>query len=229
MTSPNAAPDLAAIPGIPWRDPLGRSFRLAPAAGLHLGTDATGRAVALPAPGPAGTRIGVLGDALFARLVALRLLAVGARVTAATRTPEPWAGLVQAAGGRLDVAASVPAWPGRTPAPPTVDDGPQALVSTLRRPPSRATANGPWRTVVHVANAAPPRSGFWVAPDAVIVLDRRLAEAADRLLGAEAARSTASLAPGEIALFHPHGIHVLRIDVTPPEDALLLAPGPPRA
>jgi hypothetical protein len=221
MTTPDP---LAAIPGTPWRDPLDHSFRLTPAAGLHLGTDATGRAITLPAPGPAGTRVGVLGDALFARLVALRLLAVGARVTAATRTPEPWAGLVHAAGGRLDVTASVRVWPPRAAAPPTVDDGPQALVSTLRRPPSRATANGPWRTVVHVANAAPPRSGFWDAPDAVIVLHPRLAEAASRLLGTEAARPTASLVPGEIALFHPYGTEVLRVDITPAENALLLAP-----
>jgi hypothetical protein len=220
-------PDLAAIPATPWRESLAPSFRLTPTAGLHLGTDATGRAVTLPAPGPAGIRVGVLGDALFARLVALRLLAVGARVTAATRTPEPWSGLAQASGGRLDIAASVLVWPPRAPAPPSVDDGPQALVSTLRRPPGRATADGPWRTVVHVASAAPPRSGFWGAPDAVVVLDPRLAETTGRLLGAEAARATAALVPGQIALFRPYRTDVLRIDTTPAENALLTAPGPP--
>ncbi|MDT0305684.1 hypothetical protein RM780_01730 [Streptomyces sp. DSM 44917] len=224
------------LSAVEWRDDERpeRAVPLEPAfAGVHLGTARDGRPVALPGPGPAGSRIAVLGDPLFARLVALRLLAVGARVTAATRAPGPWRALQTAAGERLTVAEEAEAQPVPPPAPPAVDDGPQALVSELRRPPSAASAAGAWRTAVHVAPAAPRRSAFWTAPDALLALDARFAEGAGAALGEEAARATAALAPGDILLFRPGaGPMVLRPDIAPGETALLTpadAAPPPRA
>ena len=222
-------PDVAGLPATHWPDEqqTEADCRLVPAhTGIHLGTDRSGQPVALPAPGPAGTRIGVLGESLFGRLFALRLLAVGAQVTAATRGPDHWAGVAAAAGDRLAVHDTIPAWPPRPPAPPTVADGPQALVCDLRRAPHVALAAGPWRTVLHVARNAPRRSAFWLAADAVLALDANFAEPVERVLGADAARLTAGLAPGEIALFRATGAEILRPDISPGETALL-TPGRP--
>ncbi|GAB2904100.1 hypothetical protein [Streptomyces mayteni] len=215
-------PDLAELPATSWRDEEPADCRLTPAfTGIHLGTDRAGQPVAIPAPGPAGMRIGVLGESLFGRLFALRLLAVGARVTAVTRVVDQWTGVAQAAGDRLSVLDTIPAWPGNPAAPPTVADGPQALVCDLRRAPHVALAAGPWRTVLHVTRAAPRRSAFWTAADAVLALDAHFAEPVERVLGPEPARVTAALAPGEIALFRPGGVDVLRPDISPGETALL--------
>ncbi|GAB2907122.1 hypothetical protein [Streptomyces mayteni] len=206
-----------------WRDDdTGAPFRLTWAdAGVHLGTNRDGRVVTLPA-GPAPTRIAVLGESLFGRLFGLRMLAVGARVTAATRVPDQWRPLARVAADRLTVADGVAAWPpGPPPAPPAQEGGPQALVCDLRRPPSAALANAPWRTVLHVTRDAPRRSYFWSAPDALLALDARFADTTGRLLGEEAARRTASLSPGEIILFRPTGTEILRPDISPAETTLL--------
>ncbi|MDT0344215.1 hypothetical protein [Streptomyces litchfieldiae] len=225
-----STPDVAALPATTWHDETpSTACQLVPApAGIHLGTDRAGRPVALSAPGPAGSRVGVLGEALFGHLFALRLLAAGARVTAVTRAPAAWAGLRRAAGDRLTVAGDAGGWPAHQPAPPTVDGGPAALVCDLRRPPAAALGDGDWRTVLHVTHVTPPRAGFWAAADAILALDARFAEAVARVLGAEAARVTAALAPGEIVVFRATGADVLRPDISPAETALLTPGSPPR-
>ncbi|WP_240796531.1 hypothetical protein [Streptomyces sp. RFCAC02] len=222
-------PDLTTLPATTWEDPAPAVPLLYPAqAGVHLGTDRQGRAVALPAPGPAGIRIAVLGESLFGRLFALRLLAVGACVTAATRAPAQWAGIRQAAGDRLVIAGHTGAWPPQPAAPPTVDSGPQALVCDLRRAPHTALAAGPWRTVVHVTRTAPRRSAFWAAAEAVLALDAQFADAVEQVLGTDAARVAAGLTPGEIVVFHRGGgCDVLRPDISPGETALLTPGRPP--
>lgn len=217
-----AAPELGQLPAARWRDAPSEGFQLVPAhGGIHLGTDRAGQPVGLPAPGPAGSRIGVLGESLFGRLFALRLLAVGARVTAATRVPTQWTGLQAAANDRLVVTDHTGGWPTVPPAPPTVGEGPQALVCDLRRPPPASTANGAWRTVLHVTRGAPRRSVFWGSADVVLALDAQFAGAVGRVLGDEAAQVTAALTAGEIALFRRTGVEVLRPDISPGETALL--------
>ncbi|GAB2882631.1 hypothetical protein [Streptomyces mayteni] len=219
-----STPELGTLPAAIWRDDTAAPFTLAPAqVGVHLGTGRDGRSVALPCPGPAGTRVAALGESLFGRLVALRLLAVGALVTAAVREPAAWQGLRRAAGDRLAFTDTPAAWPRHTPAPPAVDAGPQALVCDLRRPPSAAAAAGPWRTVVHVTRNAPRGAAFWHRPDALLALGAEHAEAVGRLLGPAAARVTAELAPGEIVLFRPTAAEILRPDIAPGENAVLTA------
>ncbi|WP_245246445.1 hypothetical protein [Streptomyces lonarensis] len=221
--APSGPPDLGALPAFDWREaPPGTGCRLTPAgAGLHLGTDRQGDAVSLAAPGPSGTRVGVLGESLFGRLFALRLLGLGARVTAVSRVPDKWALLREAAGDRLLLAASAAGWPSSEPEPPTVGDGPQVLVTDQRRAPSAAAADGQWRTVLHVTRSAPARSAFWSAADVVLALGAPFGEAAGRVLGADARRFTERLGDGEIALFRPDGAHVLRPDIAPAETELL--------
>jgi hypothetical protein len=217
-----STPELAALPEATWRDDTGTPFALMPArVGIHLGTGREDQPVALPCPGPAGNRIAVLGEPLFGRLVALRLLATGAMVTAATGDPGPWQSMRRAAGDRLAFADDPAAWPRHTPAPPGVDAGPQALVSDQRRAPSSAVATGPWRTVIHVTREAPRGAAFWQRPDVLLALGADHAEAVGRLLGPEAARLTSQLSPGEIVLFRPAATEILRPDIAPGENALL--------
>ncbi|WP_227870172.1 MULTISPECIES: hypothetical protein [Streptomyces] len=216
-------PDLDTLPASRWRESSPRpGFWLTPArAGLHLGTDQAGAGISLSAPGPAGTRIGVLGESLFGRLFALRLLGLGAEVTAVSRVPDKWALLREAAGDRLNVTDSVAGWPAHAPGPPTVGHGPQALVSDLRRAPSASAADGAWRTVLHVTRSAPRRSAFWASADVVLVLGAHFAEAAGRALGGDAERFASELGDGEIALFWSAGAHTLRPDIAPAETVLL--------
>ncbi|UED88230.1 hypothetical protein K4G22_03585 [Streptomyces profundus] len=194
---------------------------------MRLGTDLEGRPVDLPAPGPAGSRIAVFGESLFGRLVALRLLAVGAQVTAVTRVPEQWQGLRASAGDRLRLAEAGDGWPRHPPAPPTVAAGPQALVTDRGAAPPAALADGPWRTVVHVTRAVPRRAAFWQRPDALLALDAAHARQVGQLLGAGAAAHVSRLAPGEIVLFRPTGPRTLRLDISPAETALLTPPQEP--
>ncbi|MDT0341293.1 hypothetical protein [Streptomyces litchfieldiae] len=225
---PLPTPDLATLPEAGWRDDTGTPFALTPARfGIHLGTARDGRPVALPCPRPEAICIAVLGEPLFGRLVALRLLATGAMVTAATREPGPWRGIRHAAGEQLAFTDDPAAWPRHTPAPPGVDAGPQALVSDQRRPPPAAVTAGPWRTVLHVAPSLPRGSAFWRRPHVLLALGAEHAEAIGRLLGPEAARLTSGLAPGEIVLFRPTATEILRPDIAPGENALLTPGAPP--
>lgn len=221
-------PDLATVPATTWHDRLpddadtAAGPLLLPArAGIHLGTSRDGRPVALPVLGPRGTRVAVLGEPLFGRLTALRLLAAGAYVTADTSRPEPWRWLHQAVRTRLAFTDTARAWPLQRPAPPTVGAGPQALVSDRRHPPPADAATGAWRTVVHVTPSAPPRTGFWHDPDVLLALDRRHAETVGQLRGRQAAAQTAQLTQGEIILFLPTGTEILRPDISPGERELL--------
>ncbi|MEE1926740.1 hypothetical protein V1J52_00840 [Streptomyces sp. TRM 70351] len=215
-------PDLSVLPAVDWPRQETPGFPLRAAhSGVHLGADRVGRPVTLPGAGPRGTRIGVLGESLFGRLLACRLVAVGARVTAATRVPDQWTLLEAACGDRLAVTGDAGGWPDTPGEPPDAGDGPQALVTDLRRPPATAAADGPWTTVVHVTRRPPARSGHWQRLDAVLVLDAGYADAVTPVLGEGAGRLAGGLAQGEIALFGPGGADVLCLDIAPAETSLL--------
>ncbi|MFD9847911.1 hypothetical protein R1Y80_04670 [Streptomyces sp. JL1001] len=221
-------PDLMVLPvspvGAPASGPPGPAagFPLLHAdTGIHLGSDRAGSPVTLAVLGPRAIRIGVLGESLFGRLLACRLVAVGAAVTAVTRGPSLWTPLRAACGARLTVAEDPGSWPSCPGAAPGSGPGPQALVTDLRRPPGRAVGEEPWTTVVHVVRRAPARSVHWQRPDAVLVLGAPYADAVTPVLGSDAGRLTASLEQGEIALFRPGGVAALRPDIAPAETALL--------
>ncbi|MFE0764371.1 hypothetical protein [Streptomyces smyrnaeus] len=221
-------PGLAALPAARWRTgPAGEGVEAASGfplydalAGIHLGTDRSGRSVTLRG---LGVRIGVLGESLFGRLLACRLLAVGAHVTAATRTPALWARLRDAAGDRLSLEDDPGSWPSRAPRPPGVDHGPQALISDVRRAPPLPAGEGAgrWCTTVHVRRQAPRHGGFWHDLDALLALGASFAEAVLPVAGEYAAQVTASLEPTEIALFRAGAAEILRLDIAPTETALL--------
>ncbi|MFW6725088.1 hypothetical protein ACHZ98_34130 [Streptomyces sp. MAR4 CNY-716] len=218
-------PDPAAVPASAWRAPLdddsGGALLTPAQAGIHLGTDRDGRPVSLPLPGPAGRRVGVLGEPLFGRVLALRLLAVGAQVTADTREPDGWQEIRRAVGDRLSFAGDLTAWPPYRPTPPAAGPGPQVLVSDRRSPPPAHPAPSDWCTVIHIAHDEPPPAGFWRALHALLALGPRHADAVGNLLGPEAARDTAGLALSEIILFRPAGAEFLHVDISPVEKEFL--------
>ncbi|GAA3867302.1 hypothetical protein [Streptomyces sedi] len=225
MNTPRTIPEWAPLPATRWR-PAEAAASLALAltpvdAGVHLGTGTAGQPVTLPAPTPEGGCLGVLGESLFGRLFALRLLAAGARVTAATRVPDQWRGVALAAGERLTVGDGVGRWPRHAPTAPSAGEGPAALVCDLRRPPSAALAVGPWRTVLHVTRNPPRRSAFWAGLRTVVVLDRQFAEVTERLLGAGAGTFTRALEPGRIAVFRDDRAESVALDLSAGENALL--------
>ncbi|WP_283742515.1 hypothetical protein [Streptomyces iconiensis] len=77
---------------------------------------------------------------------------------------------------------------------------------------------------MHVRRQVPRHGSFWHHLDAVLTLGADIADAVDPECGPEAARSTAALAPGEIALFRGTFTHVLRPDTAPAERSLLTHP-----
>ncbi|WP_019546810.1 hypothetical protein [Streptomyces sulphureus] len=215
---------VAALPASSWERPAEHGpFRVHDAlVGLHLGSDRAGAPVTLPVLGRRATRIGVLGESLFGRLIASRLVAAGFLVTGATRGPNLWEPLREAAGGRLVLAENQGTWPSRACEPPGVGLGPQALVSDVRRPPP-VLLDARWSTAVHVRRQV-PRGGFWQSLNAVLALGSSFADAVVPVCGAEAARVTESLTPGEVALFRDGHSRVLRLDIAPAETAMLTPP-----
>ncbi|MEU7316442.1 hypothetical protein [Streptomyces sp. NPDC007083] len=221
-------PGLVGLPATRWNTggvgggaQAGSGFPLYDAlAGIHLGTDRTGRSVTLRA---VGVRIGVLGESLFGRLLACRLLAIGVQVTAVTRGPALWGTLGDAAGDRLLLDDDPGSWPSRAPQPLGVDNGPQALISDVRRaPPVPAReGSGRWCTAVHVRRQAPRHGGFWHGLDALLALGPSFAGAVLPVAGEYAAQVTASLEPTEIVLFRAGATEILRPDIAPAETALL--------
>lgn len=223
-----AAPsDIGELPAAHWPDaehpanPPHPAGGLTASTGMLLGVDRAANPVTLPAVGPRGTRIGVLGESLFGRLLACRLLAVGVQVTAVTRGPPLWKPLCEAAGERLVLADHPGSWPPHAPQPPGSGRGPQALISDRRRPPPVPTGSGRWCTVAHVRRQPPRHAGFWNALDVLLALGDSFAAAVAPIAGDGAAEVTAGLAPGEVAMFWRGASTVLRPEIAPGETALL--------
>ncbi|ORT60542.1 hypothetical protein [Streptomyces sp. CB03238] len=204
-------PALADLPATPWHGDEAPDLVLAaPAAGIHLGVDRSGIPVSLPALAPRPVRVAALGDPLMGRLLACRLLAVGAFVTVRTGHPAQWSALHGASAGRL-VLADTAAWPPRRGAAPGYGHGPQALVTDLPKAPTATEAPGPWTTVVHVTRHPQPRSEFWRTAELLLALEARHAATVATLRGGDAGRVTSGLDPSEIALFRADRSTVLRV------------------
>ena len=162
-----AAPDRRAAPHAQRRrwSPREVPFRLElPPAGLVLGVDANGMSTSFPLLVPTqSTRVGVVGEAGLARLLALRLLSQSCDLTVVTRRAENWQRL--AAGvpeTPFAIADQLRRWPpdGRPP--------PWALLIDMDDPPPTTFVRASWSTVVHLAPAAPQGSGWWQSAHVVL-------------------------------------------------------------
>ena len=77
-------------------------------AGLVVGTNQHGEAVALRLFRPEPTRLVVVGGLRFAQMIAFRALALGARVVIQSARPAAWSAFAQATAGRTDAVQLVP-------------------------------------------------------------------------------------------------------------------------
>jgi hypothetical protein len=182
------------LPAARWRDPrdLPAVFELPPT-GLLIGADRQQKPVALPAIGPAPTRLGVLGDHRIATLLAYRLLGVGCRLTVTTADPARWRRLLAAAGPRAVAGPSALGWPAAGP-------DPQLLVTDLPAAPPVGLGDQPMCTVLHVAATVPTDSPFWSDVDGVLLAGHGYGTPLARLLDRPDAADLDQLGPGQLGL-----------------------------
>lgn len=198
-------------PVLHWRKPDDVRLVLdVPAAGVFVGVDARSAPVLLPAVGPRGTRIGVVGDWRIAALLAYRLLGVDCLLTLATDEPGRWRHLLNAAGPRATVARRATGWP--------LADGAAHLLVT-----DQATAPvGTSGTVVHVVERVPTGGPYWTGVDAVLVAERGHGDALARLLDRDDARTLDAIGPAQLGLLDRTRAVAVTVVLADPERSLLL-------
>ena len=206
-----------ALPSVRWRSAEDVTAMLTvPPAGVLIGADAELAPVVLPALGPAGTRLGVLGDQRIAALLAYRLLGVGCLLTVATADPAQWRRLLRAAGSRAVVGSGTEGWPPGT-------DEPHLLVSDLPEPPPVELGDRPLCTVVHVAGAVPAASTFWPAVDGVVIAGQGHGTPLGAVLGRPDAGELDSIGPGELGVLDRHRVVAATPILADTEREMLLA------
>jgi hypothetical protein len=138
-------------------------LELAPA-GLVLGLDANGMSATFPLLVPThSTRVGIVGEAGLARLLALRLLGQSCDLTVVTHRRDEWQRL--AAGvpeTPFAISHQLRRWPLEGTPPPW------ALVIDMDDPPPAGFTRAPWSTVVHLAPTVPHGSGWWQSAQLVL-------------------------------------------------------------
>lgn len=158
----------------------------APASGLVLGADRRRDPVAVRLFAPEPTRVALVGGAWPAYLVALRALALGARITVVTADPANWAGFGQwAASGPGDEVAVVAGE--QSVALAGSPQRPALVVYDLGVAGARAPAPlGPWQTQLTVLRRL-DRPGVGVVQESSLTLLQRL-DATESLIAGSALR-----------------------------------------
>lgn len=183
------------LPAARWKEPHDvRATLTLPPAGVLIGADRQQNPVALPAIGPAPTRLGVLGDHRIATLLAYRLLGVGCRLRVATDDPTRWRRLLAAAGARAVAGPNALGWG------PSPTGEPQLLVADLPAPPPASLGAHPMSTVVHVAAAVPAGSDYWRTVHGVVLAGAGYGTPLARLLDRPEARELDQLGPGQLGV-----------------------------
>ncbi|GAA3283494.1 hypothetical protein Dvina_38465 [Dactylosporangium vinaceum] len=215
MSSPDI--DLAALPAVRWPAPADVNLTLdIPPGGVVLGTDRSGRPVAVAALQPRPVRIGLLGHPAWATALAYRLLGVGCQVAVLTAGSQYWEALRSKVTGPaltwLDAPGSWPAVPGT---PPTTSPGPQVLIVDYPSAPPLWVGDLPWCTVMHVTSDAPEGNDFWANVDTMLITAQGYAGVITRRWPHPDAAQADDLRPGEIALADRHGIVPIVFPPTP--------------
>ena len=135
-----------------------------PPAGLVLGVDGSGMSATFPLLVPThSTRVGVVGEAGLARLLALRLLGQSCELTVVTRRTDEWrqlaAGVPQTP---FTISQELHRWPAEGSTPPW------ALLIDMDDPPPPGFVRAAWSTVVHLAPSVPHGSGWWQSAQLVL-------------------------------------------------------------
>jgi hypothetical protein len=185
------------------RQTLERFGFTGPARGLRLGVDRDGRPVTVRPFRREPTRIALVGGYWAAQLLAFRMLAMGACVVVATRTPQPWEAFgTWAVADRTRVRVVPPGQPFEVDAGPrrptvVVDDG-RALGDVLRP--------GSWQALLSVVPRLAAES-LDVVADADLVALQRLTP--DEAAVASAALRLTSDTAGLLQLLEPDMLALL--------------------
>lgn len=187
-----------------------------PPAGVVLGVDTSGMSAAFPLLVPTrSTRVGIVGEAGLARLLAMRLLGQSCELTVVTRRVDDWRRLAAGVPATpFAIAEQVRRWPGDATPPPW------ALLIDMDEPPPTAFARAPWSTVVHLAPTAPHGSGWWQSAHVVMTTRgyaRELASLRPRLDASIIDR----LGPEDVVAVDQSGVTVFRPALSQHEYALL--------
>lgn len=187
-----------------------------PPAGVVLGLDADGMSAAFPLLVPSqSTRVGIVGEAGLARLLAVRLLGQSCELTVVTRRADNWRRLANGVPETpFTITEQLRRWPADGTPPPW------ALLIDMDDPPPTSFARAPWSTVVHLAPAAPHGSGWWQSAHVVLTTRayaRELASLRPRLDAAVIDR----LGPEDVVAIDQSGVTVFRPALSQREYALL--------
>lgn len=220
-------PDTAPLSASRTPSVTGEFLAEIPVAGVFLGTDRSGRPAVLPAVQPRPIRIGLLGVATPAVVLAHRLLAVGCQVTVVTLGSPHWRSLhARINSPRLTFVDRPVRWPMTRPGRPGTNPGPQALiVDAPMPPPPGSVGNGEWCTVVHAAAAVPVRSEFWQTANAWVLTERGHARAAAQRWPRQDVALADDLRPGEVAVVDSASTRAVGLLLTHIEQAALQAAG----
>jgi hypothetical protein len=221
--SSTAPPDRRASPHVQRRrwNPRELPFRVElPPAGLVLGVDVNGMSASFPLLVPThSTRVGVVGEAGLARLLALRLLSQSSDLTVVTRRADDWQRL--AAGvpeTPFTITPQLRRWPADG-APP-----PWALLIDMDDPPPTSFVRAAWSTVVHLAPSTPQGSGWWQSAH-VVLTTRAHARAVAALRPRLDSSVIDRLAADDVVAVDHSGVTVFRPSLSQREYALLTSFG----
>ncbi|MCX4387172.1 type VII secretion protein EccE [Micromonospora peucetia] len=124
------------------------------AAGLMVGTNRHGGAVTVRLFRPEGTRVMLVGGVRTAQLVAVRAMALGARVVVQTARPREWEPFVRGVGTPGAMIPVVP--PGRPVGEPGSPLRPLLVVVDAGPTPVETEPGSPWRTTLLVRDELTP-------------------------------------------------------------------------
>ncbi|MFI7076390.1 type VII secretion protein EccE [Micromonospora sp. NPDC049903] len=196
-------------------------------AGLMLGTNRHGGPVAVRLFRPESTRVMLVGGVRTAQLVAVRAMALGARVVVQTTRPHAWEPFVRGVGvpGR-----TIPLVPPDRPAqlPPATPLSPVLVVRDAPPPPPGPRPGAPWQTTLLVRDELTPADADALARADLAVLSplsRAGSAVAGTALGlGDAAQWLARSRPDMVAVVNRRALRWALLAVTPIEAQLIGAP-----
>ncbi|QOC94082.1 type VII secretion protein EccE [Micromonospora craniellae] len=196
-------------------------------AGLMLGTNRHGEPVTVRLFRPESTRVMLVGGVPTAQLVAVRAMALGARVVVQTTRPHAWEPFVRGVGvpGR-----AIPLVPPDRPAesPPATPLAPVLVVRDAPPPPPGPRPGAAWQTTLQVRDELTPADADALARADLAVLSplsRAESAVAGGALGLGAAAPwLARIRPDMVAVVNRRALRWALLAVTPIEAQLIEAP-----
>ncbi|MFI7022917.1 type VII secretion protein EccE [Micromonospora sp. NPDC049900] len=193
-------------------------------AGLMLGTNRHGGPVTVRLFRPESTRVMLVGGVPTAQLVAVRAMALGARVVVQTTRPHAWEPFVRGVGVPGRVIPLVPP-DGPTEGPPATPLSPVLVVRDAPPPPPGPRPGAPWQTIMLVRDELTSADADALARADLAVLSP-LSRAGSAVAGGalglgDAAQWLARARPDMVAVVNRRALRWALLTVTPIEAQLI--------